>query len=59
MHAEGQVCSGYNAIGSTGKPDKVATGLRHGLDTAYGGVSIRVFTIIQLLLGNMGLAGGA
>ena len=50
----------YNAIGSTGKPDRVATGCYAMGWTQHtvGVQNIRAFTIIQLLLGNMGMAGG-
>ena len=50
----------YSAIGSTGKPDRVATGCYAMGWTQHtvGVQNIRAFTIIQLLLGNMGMAGG-
>ena len=50
----------YKAIGSTGKPDRAATGCYAMGWTQHtvGVQNIRAFTIVQLLLGNMGMAGG-
>jgi formate dehydrogenase major subunit len=50
----------YQAIGSTGKPDRVATGCYAMGWTQHtvGVQNIRAFTIVQLLLGNIGMAGG-
>ena len=50
----------YRAIGSTGKPDRTATGCYAMGWTQHtvGVQNIRAFTIVQLLLGNMGMAGG-
>ena len=50
----------YKAIGSTGKPNKVATVCYAMGWTQHtvGVQNIRTFSIIQLLLGNMGMAGG-
>ena len=50
----------YQWIGSTGKPDKTATVCYAMGWTQHtvGVQNIRAFSIIQLLLGNMGMAGG-
>jgi len=50
----------YKAIGSTHKPDRVATACYAMGWTQHtvGVQNIRACTIIQLLLGNMGMAGG-
>ncbi len=50
----------YKIVGSTGKPDKVATECYAMGWTQHtvGVQNIRAFSIIQLLLGNMGMAGG-
>ena len=50
----------YKVIGSTGKPNKVATVCYAMGWTQHtvGVQNIRTFSIIQLLLGNMGMAGG-
>ena len=50
----------YRTIGSTGKPDRAATGCYAMGWTQHtvGVQNIRAFTIVQLLLGNMGMAGG-
>jgi formate dehydrogenase major subunit len=50
----------YKAIGSTGKPNKTATACYAMGWTQHtvGVQNIRAFTIVQLLLGNMGMAGG-
>jgi formate dehydrogenase major subunit len=50
----------YAAIGSTGKPNKVATVCYAMGWTQHtvGVQNIRAFSMIQLLLGNMGMAGG-
>jgi formate dehydrogenase major subunit len=50
----------YETIGSTGKPDRAATGCYAMGWTQHtvGVQNIRAFTIVQLLLGNMGMAGG-
>jgi formate dehydrogenase major subunit len=50
----------YRAIGSTGKPDRTATACYAMGWTQHtvGVQNIRAFTIVQLLLGNMGMAGG-
>ena len=50
----------YKIIGSTGKPNKVAT-VCYAMgwtQHSVGVQNIRSFSIIQLLLGNMGMAGG-
>ncbi len=50
----------YKTIGSTGKPNKVATVCYAMGWTQHtvGVQNIRAFSMIQLLLGNMGMAGG-
>ena len=50
----------YQAVGSTGKPDRAGTGCYAMGWTQHtvGVQNIRAFTIVQLLLGNMGMAGG-
>jgi formate dehydrogenase major subunit len=50
----------YQLIGSTARPDKVATACYAMGWTQHtvGVQNIRAFTIVQLLLGNMGMAGG-
>ncbi len=50
----------YKAIGSTGRPDRTATSCYAMGWTQHtvGVQNIRAFTIVQLLLGNMGMAGG-
>jgi formate dehydrogenase major subunit len=50
----------YKIVGSTGKPDRVATECYAMGWTQHtvGVQNIRAFSIIQLLLGNMGMAGG-
>jgi formate dehydrogenase major subunit len=50
----------YKIIGSTGKPNRVATECYAMGWTQHtvGTQNIRTFAIIQLLLGNMGMAGG-
>ncbi len=50
----------YKTIGATGKPNRTATGcFAMGWTQHTVGVqNIRAFTIVQLLLGNMGMAGG-
>jgi formate dehydrogenase major subunit len=50
----------YQAIGSTNKPDRTATACYAMGWTQHtvGVQNIRAFTIVQLLLGNMGMAGG-
>jgi formate dehydrogenase major subunit len=50
----------YKIVGSTGKPDKVATVCYAMGWTQHtvGAQNIRAFSMIQLLLGNMGMAGG-
>ena len=50
----------YQAIGSTGKPDRTATACYAMGWTQHtvGVQNIRAFTIVQLLLGNIGMAGG-
>ena len=50
----------YKVVGSTGKPDKVATVCYAMGWTQHtvGVQNIRAFSMIQLLLGNMGMAGG-
>ncbi|UCC90033.1 MAG: formate dehydrogenase-N subunit alpha [Anaerolineales bacterium] len=50
----------YSAIGSTGNPDRVAT-IMYAMgwtQHTYGTQNIRAAAIIQLLLGNVGRAGG-
>jgi formate dehydrogenase major subunit len=50
----------YEAMGSTGKPDRAAT-IMYAMgwtQHTYGAQNIRAATIIQLLLGNIGMAGG-
>jgi len=49
----------YKAIGSTSKPDRTATVCYAMGWTQHtvGVQNIRAFTIVQLLLGNMGMAG--
>lgn len=47
----------YKAFAATGKPDKAGTMLYAWLDPAHRGVA-RAAGIIQLLLGNFGVAGG-
>jgi formate dehydrogenase major subunit len=55
-----KVLAVYEAIGSTHKPDRVATACYAMGWTQHtvGVQNIRAFTIVQLLLGNMGMAGG-
>ena len=55
-----KVLAVYEAIGSTHKPDRVATVCYAMGWTQHtvGVQNIRAFTIVQLLLGNMGMAGG-
>jgi formate dehydrogenase major subunit len=50
----------YKAIGSTSKPNRTATACYAMGWTQHtvGVQNIRAFTIVQLLLGNMGMAGG-
>ncbi len=50
----------YRIIGSTGKPNRTATACYAMGWTQHtvGVQNIRAFTIVQLLLGNMGMAGG-
>ena len=50
----------YKTIGSTNKPDRAATACYAMGWTQHtvGVQNIRAFTIVQLLLGNMGMAGG-
>jgi formate dehydrogenase major subunit len=50
----------YQAIGSTGRPNRAATACYAMGWTQHtvGVQNIRAFTIVQLLLGNMGMAGG-
>jgi formate dehydrogenase major subunit len=50
----------YKVYGSTGKPDRVGTELYAMGWTQHtvGVQNIRAFTLVQLLLGNMGMAGG-
>jgi formate dehydrogenase major subunit len=50
----------YNMVGSTGRRNRVATACYAMGWTQHtvGAQNIRTFTIIQLLLGNMGMAGG-
>ncbi len=50
----------YTAMASTGRPDRVAT-IMYAMgwtQHTYGTQNIRAATIIQLLLGNIGMAGG-
>jgi len=50
----------YKAMASTGRPDRVAT-IMYAMgwtQHTYGAQNIRAATIIQLLLGNIGMAGG-
>jgi len=55
-----QLLEVYKAIGSTGKPNKVATVCYAMGWTQHtvGVQNIRAFAMIQLLLGNIGMAGG-
>jgi len=57
--SEGETRRVYKTIGSTGKPDRTATGCYAMGWTQHtvGVQNIRAFTIVQLLLGNMGMAG--
>lgn len=50
----------YTAMGSTARPDRVATIIyaMGWTQHTYGTQNIRASTIIQLLLGNIGMAGG-
>ncbi len=50
----------YTAMGTTGRPDRVATVMyaMGWTQHTHGTQNIRAATIIQLLLGNMGMAGG-
>jgi len=50
----------YRAIGSTNKPNRTATGCyaMGWTQHSVGVQNIRAFTIVQLLLGNIGMAGG-
>jgi formate dehydrogenase major subunit len=50
----------YKLIGSTNKPDRTATACyaMGWTQHSVGVQNIRAFTIVQLLLGNMGMAGG-
>ena len=50
----------YKAVGATGRPDKAAT-IMYAMgwtQHTYGVQNIRAMSIIQLLLGNIGVAGG-
>ena len=56
----GDLLKVYEAVAATGKPDKVATML-YALgwtQHTYGVQIIRTSTLVQLLLGNIGVAGG-
>ena len=50
----------YDAVGATGKPDKAATSMyaMGWTQKSVGVQNIRAMAIIQLLLGNIGVAGG-
>ena len=50
----------YETIGSTGRPDRAGT-ILYAMGTTqhtYGTQNVRSYAVVQLLLGNMGIAGG-